>query len=425
MKKRMLIAAAAVLFVIVAAVVLLPSNTTPPDPSTGAATTTGSTADTTMPTVKPTTSVVVTPTGTTVITLPPPTTTLPPEPGVVRLYTCDAAQYEAYLALAAEYYGETGIEVLVLTPAEGETCEAALTRLLAGENAPSLFCVHSRQMLEQLQLYDLTDSAVAAQLYGPAFAQSVDGNMVALSMDVGGSGLIYNASKLAIAGFSESDISSFAALKVTVSYLTANKSELGYAFAAPDYTDEHLMEHLAGLYPDADQLRAFFDMYLKNCTAKTTTLKYFTNGTTVFYIGGTAEYEKVASLGSNNLRFMPAYSQDTAMVQCFSSLYWAVNADVSDADIQETLDFWAWLVTAQADAAPIDRLGMLSPYQQATHADNILEKKLREYITDGDAYVTWNLSGNVTDLEAFTAALKAYAASQTDENWAAVAATFG
>ena len=434
MNKRISIIAACLALLMLAGCTQLlpttvPSATAPTAPHTTPTSNVGQTTVGTIPTQpteEPTTSIVVTPTGTTVVTSPPPTTTVPPAPGVVRLYTCDAQQYETYVALAAEYYAQTGTEVLILTPAEGQSCEEAITGLLETEQAPSLFCIHSQQMLQQLQdrLYDLTGTVAVEQLYSTEFAQNVDGKMLALAMDVGGSGLIYNASKLAMAGFTESDINDFSRLQITVSYLTANKSTLGYAFTAPDFTDEHLMEHLAGLYPDTTQLRAFLDLYLKNCTSKTTTLNYFLKGTTVFFIGGTAEYDQVSALGGNNLGFLPAYSQDTATVQCFSSLYWAVNSTIYSGDVQETVDFLAWLVTNQGSGVPVDRLGMLSPYAQATHADNILEKKLREYIADGNVHVTWELDGNVEDLAAFTAALKTYASSTTDENWAAVEACF-
>ena len=458
MKKRT--RAAIAVFLIVAMVMLIPGCMTPADPTQSA--TNGTTRPTIAPTVGTTqtigtigTTVTTVPTEPTVPTVPttatvpsttvptvpatqpttipipptteaaPPETTVPEAPGVVRWYTCNAQQYATYLALAEEYSAATGTEVRVITPVDS-SCEEALSNLIASGNTPTLFCIHSQQMLQDLQsqLYDLSGTQPANALYSLNFARVEGDRVLALAMDVGGSGLIYNASKLAIAGFSESDIRGFSGLKTTVSHITANKSSLGHAFTAPDFKDEHLMAHLAGLYPDADQLRAFVDMYIKNCTVKTTTLQYFTNGTTVFYIGGTGEYEEVAAIGDNNLRFLPAYSADTNMVQCFSDHYWAVSADASSADIAVTLDFWTWLVTAESGYAPIDRLQMLSPYQQSGYSANILEKKLREYISTGNAYVTWNLSGKVTDLAAFTAALKTYVSSATDANWAAVAATF-
>ena len=439
MKKEFLYAIGAALVAgLVLLLVLLPSNTTPPEttgpilstPTTGAptgTTNTSGTAPATKPYVPPTTQIVMTPTGSTVITSPPPETTLPPEPGVVRLYTCDPALQAVYVALAAEYYDETGTEVIVLAPGEGD-CGATLKKLLSSNQAPTLFCVHSREMFDILQekLYDLSGTTAASALYGEAFAYTLDGKILGLAASVGGSGLIYNAASLAKAGFSASDIKNFAYLSNTVHYITANRGSLNmYAFTAPDFTDIHLMEHLAGLYPDSAQLRSFVDLYFANTTSKTTTLHYFLNGTSVFYIGGTGDYDKVASIGSNNLGFLPAYAEGTASVQCFSDHYWAVNGTASQADTEETVAFLSWLVTVEDGQIPVDQLGMLSPYQGATYAGNILEKTLREYISAGNAHVSWTVCGDTVDLDAFITALQAYKATASDENWAAVTAALG
>lgn len=429
MKKEILSAIAALLVAgLILLLVLLPSDT-PPDtqPTTQQPSTTGTTsgtepATTTRPIAPPTTSVVVTPTGTTIITSPPPVTTVPAAPGVVRLYTCDARLHEIYVALAAEFYAETGTEVIVLAPAEGD-CEETLTQLLASSQAPTLFCIHSEAMLQTVQdnLYDLTGTTAAQQLYGDAFALTAEGKMLALAADVQGSGIIYNAAMLAKAGWSGDAIPDFASLSNTVSYITANKSSLGYAFTAPDYTDAVLMQTLAGLFTDSEQLRGFVDLYRKNCTAKTTTLNYFVKGTTVFYIGSTADYDTVSSIGSNNLGFLPAYGPGSTAVQCSASLFWAVNSQASKNDIAVTVAFLGWLVTADAGGMPTDRLGLFAPYRGASYAENVLQRKLREYIADGNARLSCR---ETMDVAAFTAALQAYIEAPSDDTWAAVAQLF-
>ena len=436
MKKELLYAiGAALLAGLILLLILLPANDTPPgttgpslsNPTTGAPTgtvTTAGTWPTTKPYVPPTTAIVVTPTGTSIITPPPPETTLPPEPGVVRLYSCDPALQAVYVDLAAEYYAETGTEVIVLSPGEG-SCEETLSAMLASDQAPTLFCVHSREMFDVLQgkLQDLAGTPAASALYGEAFAYTADGKLLGLAANVTGSGLIYNAASLAKAGFSASDIKDFAYLSNTVHYITANRGSLNmYAFTAPDFTDSHLMEHLAGLYRESDHLRSFVDLYFANTTSKTTTLHYFLNGTSVFYIGGTGDYDKVSSIGSNNLGFLPAYAEDTESVQCFSNHYWAVSGTASQTDIAETVKFLSWLVTVEDGQVPVDRLGMLSPYQGAAYAGNTLEKALREYISTGNAHVSWTVGGDTVDMDAFVAALQAYKADASDENWAAIVA---
>lgn len=427
MKKELLAAVGAALVVgLLLLLMLLPDNTTPPD-TTGPANTTTLSESTTKPYIPPTTVIVNTPTGTSVITSPPPVTTLPPEPGVVRLYTCDPALHAVYVELAAEYYAATGTEVIVLGPGAGN-CEETLPILLSGEQAPTVFCIHSQQMFEKLQgsLQNLSGTQVADQLYSDAFALAVDGQILALAADVAGSGLIYNAASLAKAAFSDSDMQNFAAQSTAINYITSNRNRLGlHAFAAPDYTDMRLMQTLAGLQADSDMLRSFVDLYRVNTTSKALTDSYFLKETTVFYLGSTLDYDKVAVLGGNKLRFLPAYAQGSSAVQCFSQLYWAVNAAASDADIQETVNFLGWLVTAEDEAAPVDRLQLMAPFRDAAYYGNKLEENLRQYISTGNARMAWQRSGAVSDVEAFAAALKVYITEPTDENWSAVAALLG
>ena len=403
-------------------------------PTTGSRPSVGPTVGPTKPTPPPTTlptrptepEVPTTgPTEPTEPTTVPPTepTTPPPAPGVVRLYTCDPALQAVYRELASQYYAKTGTEVIVLTP-NGGSCEETLTTLLAGDNAPTLFCIHSQQMLDSIRhgLYDLTGSYAASQLYGDAFALQSDGKILGLAADVAGSGLIYNASKLADAAWTDEDLVDFDMLSVAVASIKAKKD---FAFTCVDFNDVHLMEHLAGLYDDPQQLRDFVTLYFANSTVQTTTLKYFLNGTTVFYIGGTRDYDKVAALGSANLRFLPAYAKNSTAVQCFSDHYWAVSGTASPADTEVTLAFLDYLVTPQEEGIPADALGLLLPFRGAAHSGNVLEEKLRTYMATGNACVTWSVSGKVTDIAAFTAALKAYKSSATDANWAKIAALFG
>ena len=430
MKKELLSAIGAALVVgLILLLVLLPSNTTPPD-TTGVPTT-GSTPsvstppkNTTKPYIPPTTSIVVTPTGTTVITAPP-VTTQPQMPGVVRLYTCDPQLHSIYVEMAVEYYAITGTEVIVLGPGEG-SCEETLPVLLAGENAPTLFCLHSQEMLETLQdqLLDLRHTQAAQQLSSEAFAWQVDGKMLALAADISGNGLIYNAAALAQAAFSDSDMQNFAAQSTAINYITANRNRLGfYAFAAPDYKDTRLMQTIAGLHRDSDHLRSFIDLYRVNTTVKTLTDSYFLQATTVFYVGSTQDYDRIASLGSNKLRFLPMYAPDSNKIQCYSELFWAVNGKTSQANILETEKFLSWLVTAEQTAAPVDRLQFIAPYRDATYYGNKLEENLRQYLSIGEAQVSFKRSGTVSDVEAFAAALQVYITDPTDENWSAVAAT--
>lgn len=438
MKKEILSAIGAALAAcLILLLVVLPNGTAPvettvPTQNTGVSipgttvtvlpTAQPTTPPTTLPWVPPTTSV-ERPTDTTV---QPPETTVPEAPGVVRLYTCDARLHAIYVELAAEFYAQTGTEVIVLAPATGD-CEETLLQLLDSDTPPTFFCVHSQQMLQQLQdqLLDLSNSQAAKELCSAAFGAQENGKVLALAADVSATGLLYNASMLAAGGWGEMEIVNFAGFSNAVTTIMNYPShERGYPFAAPDFTDVALMEALAGLFADSDQLRSFVDLYRKNTTSKTTTLNYFLKGTTIFYIGSTDDYAMVEALGSNNLRFMPAYAQGSTAVQYVCDHYWAVSARGSRNDQSAAVAFLDWLVTGQNGRVPVDRLELMAPYCSASFAANVLQRNLRAYLGGSDARVSWRTSGCVSDLDAFTAVLKAYIATPNDENWEKVAALF-
>ena len=431
MKKEILSAIGAALAAcLILLLVVLPNGTAPvettvPTQNTGVSipgtTVTGVpvTQPTTQPVVPPTTSV-ERPTDTTV---QPPETTVPEAPGVVRIYTCDERLHAIYVELASEFYAQTGTEVIVLAPATGD-CEETLTQLLASDAPPTFFCIHSQQMLQQLQdqLLDLGNSQAAKELCSAVFGAQENGKVLALAADVSATGLLYNASKLASAGWTDDSLPDFVALSHAVNFMTSQLKL--YTFTAPDFTDAALMEDLAGLFADSDQLRSFVDLYRKNTTSKTTTLNYFLKGTTIFYIGSTEDYGLVEALGSNNLRFMPAYSQGSTAVQYVCDHYWAVSAQGSRNDQAAAVAFLDWLVTGQNGSVPADRLELMAPYRGASFAENVLQRNLRTYLAGSDARVSWQASGSVSELDAFTAALKAYIAAPNDENWEKVAALF-
>ncbi len=350
--------------------------------------------------------------------------TVPPVPGVVRLYTCDPEKQAVYVGFAAEYSALTGTEVIVMGP-DGEDCEAALDRLLESDEPPTIFCLHSQAALEKWKnrLYDLRGTAAAAALCSPDFGVMADGRMLGLAADVEGYGLIYNAALLARTGFSRTDVGGFNALSTIVRYITDNPKFGFSAFGMPSLSDpgsRDTLALLASMCSDAGDLREFVDLYRQNCLKDSPAADAFLKGKTVFYLGGTWDYQRVAALEDRNLDILPAYTPGGGM-RYFCREYWCVNGSVYRGDILASLDFLRWMVTAQEDsAAPVDRLGLFSPFRDATTAENPLEKKLRGFMGEGTAVLSWG--SRTDDLTAFGEALAAYMASATEENWDAVAA---
>ena len=369
----------------------------------------------------------------TVPTQTQPTQTQPtlPEVGQLRLYTCDAALHPIYQQLAAEFDASTGLEVTVLPLPEGD-CAQALAALLDSDAPPTLFCIHDQQTLSLLEgrLLDLSQAAATAQLVSPQFTLRSGEAVVALAADVQAYGLVYNTSLLGKAGFSRDYFVDDSAMENAVRHISDYRGELGFsAFGTLDLSDE---DHdgmaclLWRLYQDPQQMRRFVDLYRSNSIKSGDATEQFLQGKTAFLLGGTEDYDRVAALadGAHNLDILPMMYPDGAKMPYVCSHYWAVSAGASEADRAVALAFLQWLVTAGQAGTPVDQLGLMSPFADATYYGNVLQRKLRGYMADGQAEVTFPRCQQVSQqqLSSLSQALQAYVAGPNDENWAAVAA---
>ncbi len=363
------------------------------------------------------------PPNTTVPTPPTTITTIPPElRGQVRLYTCDAALYEAYCRMGADYTAIYGVEVVALL-GQGGSCRESLAAFMGSEQVPTVFCLHSEADMEYwaANLYDLTGSAVVSQLYSTSLTHKSDGKILAVPVDVEGYGLIYNASLLAQAGFTRSDIVDYAYFELVCKRITKEKPGF-YTFSGLDFSNtDHggLACLLTGMLPEAEQLKSFLELYMANDKNSTNPLNQFLTEKTLFYVGGTWDYDKVASLGDNKLDILPAYGPNGGNLQCIARTSWGVNSQVEARDIRETLDFLRWIVTSHGgQEAPVDRLQLLSPYKDAAYYSNKLQEKLRIYMASEPVVTKWDCcdtDGN--QRSALSEALKTYTKDPSAANW--------
>lgn len=426
MTKRFLIILSSILLAMIV-ILLLPVHAPDPGiPSTGAASTSGTTTLSTFPTV-PTTQPSASTAPTTVPTVP--TTLPPPPPGQVRLYTCDAGLLEKYMLLAVEYYQLTGIEVVLLTPQEGESCETALANYMASDAPPTVFCLHKEQTLQQYgnRLLDLTGTAIAENLLNPGFGIYDQEKLAAVPVEVDWFGYVYNAEKLGQAGFSRDDLFDYSAMHYIADYITSQKNILGiHPFGQPDLAatgESGLTALLTTIFQDPSQLRSFIDLYAGNSRTTVNAMTSFQNGTTVFYAGTTACFDQALTLGYDKLELLPAFADGSNAMHYLCDHFWAVTDSAYAPDTAETLAFLGWLVTGSAETAPpIDDLGLFSPYKAAAVADNALETLLRTYMATESVALIWK-NPAVTNGENFAdlcAALTAYYKNPTDSNWTKV-----
>lgn len=360
----------------------------------------------------------------------------------VRLYQCDPTRAAIWQELAKAYTEATGIPVTIIVP-EDQSCDGTPLSALTGAGSATIFCLHHTHELQDRQEYclDLSGTEIAGQLRQDIFSLK-NGDMISgVAFNVESYGIIYNSLLLADAGYTQSDIQDFKSLSDVVQDITANKRKLGFsAFAAPDLgSTDHgaLLCLLAGLTDDEMVLRSFWDLYRENCTrtgSKLTqatqkdALADFLNGKAVFYLGGSWDYASFSEIEDYFLGFMPVFTaaqHDNPGLYHSSTGYWCVNSQADDMDIQASLDFLNWLVTAPEDgAAPADRLEYLMPFRGTAYAGNPLEELVLSSMQNSQEPINWTSCDTLTPdiLRRFGDALIAYTKDPTDEKWAELAA---
>lgn len=379
--------------------------------------------------------------------------------------------------LATVYTEETGVPVTVVTAASGDY-ETTLMAEMGKSDAPTLFQVNGPVGLKNWTdyCYDLTGSDVVSQLTSDSFElKTEDGAIAGIGYVIESYGIITNKTLLAQAGYGVEDIASFADLKKVAEDITARKDELGFAAftsAGMDGTsDWRFKTHLANLpiyfeyqadginATDAikgtylDNYRAIWDLYINNSTCSPAELSAktgddsrneFLAGQAVFFQNGSWEYANLVGEGkfaADELAMIPIYigvGDEANQGLCTGTEnYWCVNSHASEADIQATLDFINWCVTSDVGvmamcggegAMPSGEPGMgfVIPFKNAQESANVFVKQDADMTAAGKVPVSWNFTTMPSEewKNGVGSALTAYAADQTDDNWAAVVSAF-
>ena len=375
-------------------------------------------------------------------------------------------QDEQWQELAKAYTEETGVKVEVVTAASGEY-ETTLMSEMGKSGAPTLFQVNGPVGLANWKdyCYDLSDSDVYKQLTSEDYALK-DGDKVAgIAYVIESYGLIVNKTLLAKAGYTIDDIQSFADLKKVAEDITARSSELGFAaFTSAGMdgsSDWRFKTHLANLpiyfeyqedgigTTDAikgtylDNYRNIWDLYINNSTCAPAELaaktgddsrNEFLAGQAVFFQNGSWEYGNLTADGTftdDDLAMIPIYigaGDEANQGLCTGTEnYWCVNSEADEADIQATLDFMNWCVTSEKGTKAMgEDMGFVIPFKNAVESQNLFVKQDKEMTEAGKTPVSWNFPTMPSEewKNGVSQALTAYAADQTDEQWAGVVSAF-
>ena len=375
-------------------------------------------------------------------------------------------QDEAWQALAAAYTAQTGVPVQVVTAASGNY-ETTLMSEMGKSGAPTLFQVNGPVGLANWKdyCYDLSGSEIYGQLTSDGYALKDGDAVLGIAYVIESYGLIVNKTLLAKAGYTTDDIQSFEDLKKVAEDITARKDELGFAaFSSAGMdgsSDWRFKTHLANLpiyfeyqadgigSTDAikgtylDNYRNIWDLYINNSTCDPSELaaktgddsrNEFLAGQAVFFQNGSWEYGNLTGDGQftdDDLAMIPIYfgvGDEANQGLCTGTEnYWCVNSTADEADIQATLDFINWCVTSEeGTAAMANEMGFVIPFKGAVESPNLFVKQDKAYTEAGKTSVSWNFPTMPSEewKNGVGTALTAYAADQSDENWAAVVSAF-
>ncbi|SCH12440.1 Maltose-binding periplasmic proteins/domains [uncultured Clostridium sp.] len=375
-------------------------------------------------------------------------------------------QDQQWQDLAKAYTDETGVPVTVVTAASGNY-ETTLMSEMGKSGAPTLFQVNGPVGLANWKdyCYDLAGSDIYGQLTSDNYALKEDDTVYGIAYVIESYGLIVNKTLLEKAGYTIDDIQSFADLKKVAEDITARSSELGFAaFTSAGMdgsSDWRFKTHLANLpiyfeyqadgisSTDAikgtylDNYRDMWDLYINNSTcdpkelsAKTgdDSRNEFLAGDAVFFQNGSWEYANLTGDGGytdDDLAMIPIYigaGDEANQGLCTGTEnYWCVNNQADEADIKATLDFMNWCVTSELGTKTMaDEMGFVIPFKGAQESKNLFVKQDAEYTAEGKTPVSWNFTTMPSEewKNGVGQALTAYAADQTDANWAGVVSAF-
>ena len=375
-------------------------------------------------------------------------------------------QDQQWQDLAKAYTEETGVPVTVVTAASGNY-ETTLMSEMGKSGAPTLFQVNGPVGLANWKdyCYDLAGSDIYGQLTSDNYALKEDDTVYGIAYVIESYGLIVNKTLLEKAGYTIDDIQSFADLKKVAEDITARSSELGFAaFTSAGMdgsSDWRFKTHLANLpiyfeyqtdgisSTDAikgtylDNYRNMWDLYINNSTcdpkelsAKTgdDSRNEFLAGDAVFFQNGSWEYANLTGDGGytdDDLAMIPIYigaGDEANQGLCTGTEnYWCVNNQADEADIKATLDFMNWCVTSELGTKTMaDEMGFVIPFKGAQESKNLFVKQDAEYTAEGKTPVSWNFTTMPSEewKNGVGQALTAYAADQTDANWAGVVSAF-
>lgn len=356
--------------------------------------------------------------------------------------------------LASTYTTQTGVEVMVVTAADGQY-KTTLQSELAKSEAPTIFNIGNASDCAEYAnyIYDLSGSSLYNHLTDKSLALEYDGKVAAVANCYECYGIIYN--KTILEGYcgldgavvsSVDEINSFETLNAVATDINNRVDEINdalgtnltEAFASSGLdsgSNWRFSGHLAGIelyyeFKDAgcdltagmspisgkymDNFKNVWDMYTNTSAADKATLdsgaynaeEELGLGEAVFYQNGDWEYSAFAPDNENgyivttdDLSMMPIYfGVDDANegLAVGTENHWAVNAQASQENIDSTLAFLEWVITSDEGRDAItNQMGLTAPFDTFTGeytSNNAFAAMANEYAAAGKTSVAWSFN---------------------------------
>ncbi len=409
-----------------------------------------------------------------------------PASGKVYLLNFKPETDGAWKELAKTYTKKTGVEVNVLTAAEGQYATTQQAEM-AKTDAPTVFNIGNTTAAATWNDYtlDLKDTALYEHLTDKSLSITYDGKIAGIANCYESYGIIYNKSIIkdyctldkAVIKSAE-DIKDFKTLKAVAEDINARVAEInekfGYelqgAFSSPGLDNGsswRFSGHLANMplyyeFKDAgcdliagqatiegkylDNYKNVWDLYVSTTAANPKTLNSgalnaeteFGMQEAVFYQNGDWEFSPLTNpengylVAEEDLGMLPIYFgvDDKNQGLCVGTEnYWAVNSKAPKADIDATLAFLEWVITSDEGRDAItNKMGLSAPFDTFTgkyEPKNPFAKDSSALMAAGKTSVAWsfNATPNVDDWRAdVVSALTAY--TDGSGNWDAVKTAF-
>ncbi len=337
---------------------------------------------------------------------------------------------EAWQRLADRYEDETGVEVDILTAADGQYA-TSLQSEMAKSEAPTIFTIGNTAAAQQWNdyTYDLRDTELYSHLTNKDLAITYDDKIAGVANCYESYGLIFNRAILSSYGrlpnavvTGAEEITSLDILEEVADDIERRLDELNAQLEADGYDYEvkgafassgldsgsswRFSGHLANLplyyeFKDANledltagqpeiqgtylsNFKRVWDMYTRDSDADVKTLNSgalnaeseFGMGEAVFYQNGDWAYSPLTNeengylVNADDMGMMPIFfgvEDETEGLCVGTENYWAVNARAPQADIDASLTFLNWVITSEEGrSAMTNEMGLTTPFDTFT-----------------------------------------------------------